>query len=147
MQKDKTKKIFSSQITEKGKEQKRKSMQRARERLRNDPVRFEEEKAKERERYHRRKKIIGEMSERMKKWKNQKRNQQEREKKQRIFEEHLREDSPPETPRSVTANIPQFSPYPIARPSRSSSRLESGRIRTVNGFVKKKQKLREENKK
>lgn len=72
-------------------------------------------------------------------------------KKQCIFEEHLREDSPPETPCSANSNItPQISPSPIARPcGSSSSRLESGRKRAKKNseWLRKENRKLKENKK
>lgn len=63
-----------------------------------------------------------------------------------IFEEHLRDDTPPETPRSAAINItlPQINPSLKTKPSvSSSSRLESGRKRSK----KNSERLCEENKK
>ncbi|CAH1993737.1 unnamed protein product [Acanthoscelides obtectus] len=129
----------------------RESMRKLREAIKSDPVRYEEAKKKERERYHARKaagkiKGIADMSEREKrtirrKWKDRSKRCYERKKTQEKLNRFLAEETPPSSPcRQPVQEIPAEIDNQDRTPCTSKQSTSSSRSRVSCG-----EKLRRNN--
>lgn len=129
---------------ERRREMKKLSMRKAREKMRSDPLKHEEVKAKDRERYKRKKeegkiKLIGEMNRREQRrirqeWK--KRSKKYRSKKKIVEEihEYIESNTPPGTPESQPE---------IIQPSSTSRQQEYGRKIARKNRESKNKKIKE----
>lgn len=134
----------------KRREQKKLSMQRAREKLKSNPEKYEEEKKKDRERKKNNRKSIDDMTDREKRkirkvWKKCSQTYRDRLKKNKELEEKiLKANTPPDSPTMPNCNIA------VVQSEASTSKIESGkkkRRQNRDKLKKELKSLKDENKK
>lgn len=134
----------------KRREQKKLSMQRAREKLKNNPEKYEEEKKRDRERKKNNRKSVDDMTDREKRkirkvWKKCSQTYRDRLKKNKELEEEiLNVNTPPDSPSMPNCNIA------VVQGEASTSKIESGkkkRRQNRDKLKKELKSLKDENKK
>ncbi|XP_031338109.1 uncharacterized protein LOC116175586 [Photinus pyralis] len=148
----KNKKTPTETEIQKRKEKKKQSMRRLREAIKNDPVKHEDAKRKERERYHARvnagkiKKIdnLDSRTQRSvrKKWRIYSKRYYDSQKRKKDLVESLEANTPPDSPLSFRVNTPPPKSNPEETPTTSSSRTATGKKMRRRNTYKYKLKIK-----